>query len=29
MTEKEIHETLANIASNKSPGNDELTKDFY
>ena len=29
QTEKEIYEGLASIASNKSPGNDGLTKEFY
>ena len=29
LTEKEIYEALASIASNKFPGNDGLTKEFY
>ena len=28
LTEEEIHEALATIASNKSLGNDGLTKEF-
>ena len=29
MTEKELYNALIDIDSNKSPGNDRLTKEFY
>lgn len=29
LTEKKIYEALARIASNKFPGNDRFTKEFY
>ena len=29
LTENQLYNTLKNIANNKSPGNDGLTKDFF
>ena len=29
LTENQLYGTLKNIANNKSPGNDGLTKDFF
>ena len=29
LTEKEIYNSLISFESNKSPGNDGLTKEFY